>query len=77
VSSLNQIRSLIPLGPEGEELRVSSNIETDTNKFGDTVHAFQVSNSDGSTRYRVVLTIASLRPALRAVKKDLDSNRLL
>jgi hypothetical protein len=67
MSSLNQIRDLIPLGPNGEELHISSNVVSDTNKFGDPVHGFEVSSNDGSVRHWVVLTIAPLRPRLRAV----------
>ena len=64
MSSLKQIRNLIPLGPNGEELHISSNVETGANKFGDAEHWFTVSSNDGVARYRVVLTVAKLRPRI-------------
>jgi hypothetical protein len=68
LSSLKQIRTLIPLGPNGEELHISSNVEESENKFGDPVRCFEVSNNDGSARHWVQITISPLRPRLRAVR---------
>ena len=64
MSSLKQICDLIPLGPNDEQLHIASTLEQGENKFGDIEYAFQVADSDGIVRYRIVLTVAKLRPML-------------